>query len=133
MQGANPGSIEILDITDPEVAVTFPEWFNRDGCGCVLTSKSGAFRVVLCCRQSGTLNVKLKGLDVRDHEGGRIPFWIDYHTFWVNEEKIFDQIHTVCHDKPFAFSKDVRAQEIVSMFVEWEPHDERLGKPKLNA
>lgn len=121
------GNIEVLNLIDPMAEIKSPSWINKNGCGYVISSKSGAMTMTFRCRQTGTLIVTLRGLDVRNKEGKRIPFWIDYTMFQVNDVKIFDQIHTVCHDMPYQYRKDVQAEETVTLLIEWLPHDERNG------
>lgn len=125
--GSGSGSIEIISVSDPDAEITSPPWINKEGCGYVLSSKTGEIQVTFRCLHAGNLTVKLRGKDVRNKQGKRIPFWVDYTVFQVNDEKVFDQIHPVCHDLSWQYTKKVGPEETVTLLIEWQPHDETVG------
>lgn len=114
-------------MSDPDAEITSPPWINKEGCGYVLSSKTGEIQVTFRCLHAGNLTVKLRGKDVRNKQGKRIPFWVDYTVFQVNDEKVFDQIHPVCHDLSWQYTKKVGPEETVTLLIEWQPHDETVG------
>lgn len=117
--------IELMEVSDPDAKVTTPSWFRNNGVGVILESSCGKLDVTFRCIQDGTLNVNLRGRDVRDVNGNRVPFYIDYHVMSVNGEKVFDTVHPVTHDTPFCFRCKVTDGDVIRMSVVWTHHEEK--------
>lgn len=117
-------SLEVVNVSDQKAAISAPAWINKKGCGYVVSSKAGIMRIVVRCKAAGELTVKLRGKDVRNKQGEKIPFWLDYSLFQVNGDIVFDKIHRICHDFPYEYKKNVQPGETVTVQVEWSPHDE---------
>ena len=117
--------IEILEMSDQMAKISSPDWFNGNGKGYVIESKAGWLTVIFKCIYNGHLSITLRGRDVRNKNNQKIPFWIDYHSMTFNDEKVFDTIKPVWHDKVFSFNRLVQNNEIVSLNLKWEPHDHR--------
>lgn len=115
--------IEILNISDRAANIETPAWFKNNGKGYVIESEKGFLNIVFKCVNSGNLIINLRGKDIRNKNNERIPIWIDYCKFFVNEKNIFDKIIPICHDKAFNFTKKVDDGEIISLLIEWLPHD----------
>lgn len=115
--------IEILNISDKAASIETPAWFKNNGKGYVIESEKGFLNIVFKCINSGKLVINLRGSDIRNKNNERIPIWIDYCKFFVNEKNIFDKVIPACHDKAFNFTKEVNDGEIISLLIEWLPHD----------
>ena len=115
--------IEIIEITDQDAKVNTPNWFAANGKGYVIESQSGNMTIIFKCIHSGKLFITLRGRDVRDKEGKKIPFWIDYHSMTYNNEQIFNTLKPVWHDAPFSLNRLVKNGEIVMIHMEWGPHN----------
>ena len=115
--------IEILNISDKAANIETPAWFKNNGKGYVIESEKGFLNIVFKCINSGKLVINLRGSDIRNKNNERIPIWIDYCKFFVNEKNVFDKVIPVCHDKAFNFTKEVNDGEIISLLIEWLPHD----------
>ena len=76
-------SIEFINC--PEyINVEFPDWFKvDDGEGAVLETKIKSFDVKLKCINSGLLNIYLRGPDVRNLRGERVPSYVNYKKGFV--------------------------------------------------
>lgn len=113
-------TIEILN-NSSFVNIDFPGWFVRDdGRGVVIQSNENEFDLKFKCVGEGLLNIFLRGPDVRDELGKRIPIHIQFNTFKVNDNNVIEDNISVWHDNPYVFKKDVDDGEIVEVHVEWE-------------
>lgn len=74
------------------------------------------------------LNINLRGEDVRDADGKRIPVWIQYSKLAVDGKVMFDGLKPVWHDKPYKFEMDVADGQIVDVQAEWVPEYAAIGK-----
>lgn len=124
--------IELMEVSDPYAKVTTPSWFRHNGVGVVLESCCGRLDVTVRCVQDGTLNVNLRGRDVRDGNGNRILFYIDYRVMSVNGEKVFDTVHPVTHDDPFCFQRQVNDGDVIRMSVAWTHHEAKAETGALS-
>ncbi len=116
-------------ITDHDATISTPAWFAKNGKGYVIESQAGKLTMIIKCIRDGKLSITLRGRDVRDQAGEKIPFWIDFHSMTYNSEKIFDTTKPVWHNAPFSFSRTVEDGEIIMLRWEWGLHKpcERKG------
>ncbi len=72
----------------------------------------------------GKLTVDLKGIYARNpaDKSKRIPYWIDYTKFCVNDKVIFDTLTPAWHDKPYSCDMKVEAGQEIKIQVQWLPH-----------
>ncbi|OUN22669.1 hypothetical protein B5G37_09680 [Pseudoflavonifractor sp. An85] len=117
--------IELLDVSDKDAKASTPSWFRNNGVGVVLESCCGRLDIALKCVGDGTLNINLRGRDVRDKNGNRIPVYIDYRTMRVNGESVFDTVQPVTHDAPYCFHRKVKDGENVYVSLTWTHHEEK--------
>ncbi len=115
---------QIVSASDEEVKIEKPDWFNKDGVGYVIQSYIGELEFTARAKTAGKINLYLRGSDVRSPEDNskRIPYWIDFTKFIVNDKIIFDKVIPVWHDKPYIYKMDVKAGEEIKIQVEWLPH-----------
>lgn len=134
--GEAENDLEIFAVSDHKTIVRSPQWFSEDGRGYRLTSLKGGLSLRLRCRGDGILRIVLRGRDVRDEDGRRIPFWIEFTDMEMDGEPVFDGTKPVWHDRPFILQRKVKDGEEISFFFAWRPyHDdggevERLRKEK---
>lgn len=127
--GSDTNDIKILDISDDKAIVKSPEWFNRKGGGTGYTIQSRAdvlrlhFRII----KNGTLDIWLRTLDVRDENGKREQFQIDFQTLIINGNVIFDNVHGISHDKPFRYTQAVADGDEILIEIHLPPFDIKGG------
>lgn len=123
---SKPGDLEMFEIKDDFAMVETPKWMiDTSKCGYVIHSTSGKLCVKLRANIAGDLIIFLRGKDVRDDKGNRIPFWLDYTKFTVNGEVVFSDLHSICHDKPYKVIIKAEKGTEIELCVEWQPHDPR--------
>ena len=119
---AEAGDFQIVSVSDDKAKVSKPGWFQKDGIGYVIQSYSGNVELIAKAAASGKVQLRLLGMDVRDDNSKHIPYWIDYTALTVNGEKIFDTLTPAWHNKPYRHTIDVKADEEITIAVEWLPH-----------
>lgn len=117
--------IVLLEASDPDARVTRPKWFQSNGSGCILESQKGRLSLTFRCIGSGKLSIALRSRDVRNAQGKRIPFWLDFTAFRLNGDTLIEGIRPIWHDAPMKLERDVRDGEVLTLYVEWAPHDAR--------
>ncbi|MBR6711852.1 MAG: glycosyltransferase [Selenomonadaceae bacterium] len=118
------GDFQIVSVSDDEASIQKPRWLQRGGVGYQLESYAGKLDFIAEATADGKIQLKLRGLDVRDPEDDskHIPYWIDYTKLTVNEETIFDKPTSTWHNKPYNYKMNVKADEKIKIHVEWLPH-----------
>lgn len=122
---SNGGDFQIDSVSDEFAKVTKPKWFQRDDkVGYCIHSHSGKLEFLAKATTDGKVILWLRGMDKRYPEDNskRIPYWIDYTKFMVDEDLIFDKITPTWHDQPYRYQKNVKAGEEIKIKVEWLPH-----------
>ena len=84
---------------------------------------AGNLVLKLGCMGNGTLGIILRGMDVRDAAGARVPVWIDCLQLSVDGREQLSGPLCICHDRPFRVSVDVADGDVVELRVAWVPHD----------
>ncbi|AMK15421.1 class I SAM-dependent methyltransferase [Methanobrevibacter olleyae] len=111
--------IQFLNISN-SVNVDFPEWFKSDeGIGAVTQTCERSFDLKIKCIQEGLLKIYLRGPDIRDKFGKRVPSYVDYNTFRINNEEIIEEDVIVWHDDPYIFERNIKNGEIIDLHFEW--------------
>lgn len=93
-----------------------PAWLPG---GIVISSNAGTMKTVIQCHGDGELIIGILGIDIRNKHGQRYPIWIDCSRFAVNDEIIFDEVKTVCHDKSFIHKRVVKNGDILVLDFSW--------------
>lgn len=127
--GSDSNDIEILEASDENMKLSGPDWFAKKGHGYILESQKGRLELTLRCVHSGNLSFAVRGRDVRDGEGNRIPFWIDLQSVSVNDTPRLTSVRPVWHDAPYWLSRKVEDGEILHFHLVWGPHDARRSSP----
>ena len=122
------GDFKILSTSDDKAEVLKPKWLQRNGIGYIIQSYAGELEFVAKATTDGQINFNLRGMDVRNPEdwkkgiAKRIPYWIDYTHFVINGKEIFNSPTPVWCDKPYNYIINLKANEEITIKVEWLPH-----------
>ncbi len=121
--GESDNDLIVLENSDPDSVVNCPDWYkNQEGIGTVITSKKGCIDLKIKFVNDGFFKLGLRGIDFKDKTKKRVPVYIDYTKFTVNGETIFDSRLSICHDKPYSYTKEnVKNDDILDIHLEWEP------------
>ncbi len=112
---------ELQYISDNRGLVATPPWFQKNGKGYVIESFKGELNLVFKINTDSQLDIGLKSKDIRDKNGNRIPYWIDYRMFSYNGIQVLPESKAAWHDKPINMSRKVKEGEVVYLHVEWAP------------
>lgn len=123
----NNGDFEIVKNSDPVANDRMPAWQQKDGKGHVIESRSGRLDIAIRALTDGEITIQLKGRDVRDQDGARVPYWIDYQKFLYNSVVIFEEKKPAWHDKGLVYSYPVMKDEVIRLHIEWLPHFAQEG------
>lgn len=102
-----------------ELGDSSPEWLCRNGYGKLLQGKTGTYSLQVKAKESGLLQICLRGVDVRGKDG-RVPAWVDVTSLQINGEG--HAYREVWHDKPFCTQLDVEPEQIITIDVTTQPH-----------
>lgn len=123
--GSESNTIEIMENSDKIAKINNPNWFkNKKGIGTVVVSRNLSLDLKFKCVGDGELNIKLKGLNVKDQSDNRFPVFIDYTKFKINGENILENSYLASHDHYYNYSMDVKDSDIISFSVEWMPFND---------
>ena len=117
--------IELLSVSDEDAKITSPSWFCKDSRGYILESQKGSLTVRVRSCGNGTWMLALRGRDVRDSDGQRIPFWIDYTKLTINGKDYISHTTPICHDVPLKLELPAAEGNLLELALAWEPHDEQ--------
>ena len=96
--------------------ISFPSWFkNHYGQGCQIEGLDSKLNLKFQCINEGNLRICLRGIDFRNLDNIRSPIYINFTTFKINNELIFEEDKLIWHDQPYEFeiySKDKNIYEI---------------------
>jgi hypothetical protein len=118
------GDFQVVSLSDDKATVDKPDWFNKNGVGYVIQSYVGKLEIVAKANSNGQIQVNLRGVSVcpSNDPSKRIPFWIDYTKFNVNDKLIFDKLIPVWLWKPYDYNMTAKADEEIKISVEWVAH-----------
>lgn len=113
--------LKIEDIGDETVNISAPSWYvDEAGTGYVLTGRQGKIKVRIKCSGDGILNVYLRGLDVRNKSGSRLPFKVTYTKLMINNEEFIVSPQSVWHDTPFIYRCEVKDKDVLELEARWQ-------------
>lgn len=119
-EGLSNNQVEIIENSDLESIVLYPDWFKDEyGVGTQIQSKKGCINLKIKCINEGMLKISLRGIDFKNENDKRIPIYINYTNFNVNEENVILRKVSACHDKPITHIKPVKDSEILDISVKW--------------
>lgn len=115
--GGRTGGNVIEQSVEPRPSrVVRPSWLPN---GVSIESAAGEMKVILRCQGDGELDIRLRSRDERNTEGKRYPIWVDCTNFSVNGKVVFEEVKTICHDRPYVYRKPVRDSEVVELVFKW--------------
>lgn len=123
------GDLQIVSTSDNKAKVAKAHWLPKNESGYFIQSCVGKMEVFAKASADSQIQLLLRGMDIRnpDDKSKRIPYWIDYTKFTVNGKVIFDELKPTCHDKPYSYTLDVKADEEIKVQTVWQPHrDDRF-------
>ena len=119
--GISTNSIEIIENSDNDAKIFNLNYFKDEtGIGTQIQSEKSSIHLKLKCINDGILDIRLRGVEVKGNNG-RLPVYIKYTNFKLNNEKILHEQRIVWHDEPFYYRRDVKNNEIIDVYIEWEP------------
>ena len=128
--GAASNRVDILDISDAAAIEGEPDWLrDENGVGCIVESSAGRIELSLRCEGAGELQIALRGKDLRGAHGERVPRWVEYMSFEVDGERMFDGVVSAWHDRPYKTKRPVEDGQIVRISLSWHAQGQRLGSP----
>ena len=125
--GATENDVEISGFPSGTVATT-PAWYSKNGRGHVLESAAGTLNLALRCVGDGTLEIVLRGRDVRNRNNERIPVVIDFTSFKLNGNDVFFGTQSAWHDFPYRIRQRVKDGQTLSLSVSWKQHTPRKAE-----
>lgn len=118
--GNNFNRVNIIDNSN-DLSINFPEWFRDNfGQGCQIQGDVKKFNLKFQSINDGTLKIFLRGVDYRNPDGVRCPVYVNFITFKLNGDLIFDEDNLIYHDEPFEFEILSNDKEIFNIFLEFE-------------
>lgn len=120
----NPEDIQYFFVTDDRAVCQKPIWFQKTGVGYIITSYCGDLKIGIKTNKKGQGKISLRGVDVRDSEdkSKRIPYWIDYTSFSVNDRIVIEERTPAWHDLPFQYEFEFKEGEEILIDLSWMPH-----------
>lgn len=118
------GDVQIRSATDPAAKISYPDWFRANGQGAVIDSMAGEITIRFSCTGEAPVELILRGRAVKDAEGNRIPYFVDYTDVSIDGVRELTQPTPVCHDLPLKFSLESQPGQEHTLRLAWEPHSE---------
>ena len=116
LKGSKGAYVDEKSVRPKPLSLIKPPWLPG---GIVISSNAGTMKAVIQCHGDGELIIGILGIDIRNKHGQRYPIWIDCSRFAVNDEIIFDEVKTVCHDKRFIHKRVVKNGDILVLDFAW--------------
>ena len=95
-------------------------WMENPNSSLSITNRNNAIDFKLICLDDGDLSLKLRGVSFK-MGNQRIPIFINYTKFIVNDDDIIGDNTVVDHNHPFIYNKNVENGEMVKVHIEWTP------------
>ncbi len=112
--------INILD-NDNSLHIDFPSWFrDYQGQGCQIEGGVNKLNLKFQCVNDGKLRFYLKGVDYRNSQQVRLPIYINFTTFKLNDELIFSEDKFVWHNQPYTFEISSKDKDIFNIYLEFK-------------
>ena len=116
----NSSSEHCFELSDAdELGVSSPAWLCRNGNGKLLQGKSGTYSLQVKVKESGSLKICVRGIDIRGRNG-RVPAWVDVTSLQIDGRS--EPCREVWHDKPFNRQFTVEPEQIITIDITTQPH-----------
>ena len=121
--GDSSNEIKFLHCSDENSLITFPDWSRQeDGVGAVVQSFKGKLNLKIRCINDGKLVIKLRGIDISDGMGNKLPVFINFLDLSVNGKPILDGPKLVSHKNYYKYEEiDVLNDDVLLIHAEWAP------------
>ena len=118
--GGQSSYIRVLSSLD-DFTLSYPGWFNdNNGQGCKIEGQGHLDELKIQCNSAGKLIIDMRGLDSKNSNDERIPIYINYTKFSINNKTIFDENKLVWHNQPFVYSKESKKDDIYIINLEYK-------------
>lgn len=113
---------EIFDISDNGVSYSYPKWAQENGKCAIFYASNLSLSFKLSIKKEGKILIRLRGMDVKDSTGKRIPNWIDYNSLTINHKEYLDKIIPSWYMKYKDVVIDVKPNDDILVSVIWNIH-----------
>lgn len=122
-KGNSDNKIKFLHNSDENSFISFPKWFfEEDGQGAVIQSYKGSLNLKIKCINDGKLDIRLRGIEIRNKNEKSIPIFINFLNFSVNGYPIIDNPKLVSYEDYHRCEEiDVLNGDVIFIHVEWSP------------
>lgn len=122
MTNNHQNNVEIYNYSDFNLLYHYPDWFkDQRGNGLIINSQKNFLKFNLKMKGNGELIISLKSNDHRLN-GKRIPIYITYTRFSINDENIVSNPIMTDHDHPFTYKLNVEDNQEIEIYLEWLPY-----------
>lgn len=118
--GNELNDLEILENSDNNSIIDFPELNNELGAGFIFKSTKGDIDLKLKCIGDGNLKIDLKSLILKNYYGKNFNIYLKYKNLTINNTNIIGNDIYACYSNPFTHQIKVKNNEIIHIHVEWE-------------
>ena len=119
-KGNDFSRVNILENSN-NLNIMFPSWFKDNfGQGCQIQGNAKELNLEFQCISNGLLRIILRGIDFKNLEHLRCPIYVNFTTFKLNDELIFDEDKLICHDEPYEFEVSSNDKDIFNISLEFE-------------
>ena len=123
-KGSDDNDIIILETSDKFSTDKRPKWLRKNGISHIITTKIPNLDMKIKIVNDGMLELRLRGILVKDKNGKIFPAYIDCKNLKINNKNILDTNTLVCCDEYYKFEKEVKDGEILNIHIEWLPFNE---------
>lgn len=119
-RGDDFNRINIVDNSN-NLNISFPSWFkDHYGQGCQIQGQVNKLNLTFQCINDGVLRINLRGVDYRNPDHLRCPIYVNFTTFKLNDELIFDENKLIWHDEPYEFEISSNDKGLFEIYLEFE-------------
>lgn len=116
----NDVKVRVLD--GDKSRVVHASWLSKGGNGYMLVAEDKYLLLELECVGTGTLQLRLRGINKTMPGGERIPAWIDYTRLAVNDEIVFWELKPQWFNDSYLFNRKVSDGEKLKVEISWSEH-----------
>lgn len=113
------GKLKLIEIDD-FINIEKLSWIEDSDPSLSITNKNNSIDFKLVCFDDGELSFRLRGV-FHKVKNLRIPIYINYTMFKINDKNILNKNKMVDHNHPIVYNKKVKYGEIVKVHIEWTP------------
>lgn len=91
--------------------------------GFIFQGYSGSAEFSFKANVYGKLKISLRSLRFKTPDGHYLPIFIDYSNIFINNTCLSENIVKCCHKKPFVIEREMNPGEIITLSIDWKPHN----------